>query len=276
MNHLLRGHAPLTEAGWKAVDEEARGRLTTNLAARKLVDFAGPHGWGYSATSLGRVTPLASVGEDGVRARLRTVLPVIELRATFSVDRGELEAMDRGADDIDLSELEDAARQVAVTENSVVFHGHAEAGIVGITEASSHPPLELGVDTESYPRTVAKAVALLRRAGIGGPYGLAVDPDGYTAILEATEHGGYLLINHLQKILDGPVVRAPGVRGAVVLSQRGGDFVFESGRDLSVGYSSHGSETVELYLEESFSFRVAEPDAAVALLPSGDRPTGRT
>ncbi|OAA25429.1 uncharacterized protein, linocin/CFP29 [Frankia sp. EI5c] len=276
MNHLLRGHAPLTEAGWKVVDDEARTRLTTNLAARKLVDFAGPHGWAYSATSIGRVAGLESPPGAGVRARLRRVLPVMELRASFSVDRGELESVDRGADDIDLSALEEAARRVAVTENSVVFHGYPEAGIVGITEASSHPQLELGSDTESYPRTVAKAVALLRRAGIGGPYGLAIDPDGYTAILEATEHGGYLLINHLKQILDGPVVRAPGIRGAVVLSQRGGDFILESGQDLSVGYASHTAEEVELYLEESFTFRVTEPDAAVALISAADRPTNQT
>ena len=60
---------------------------------------------------------------------------------------------------------------------------------------------------------------------------------------------------------------APGVQGAVVLSLRGGDFLFESGQDLSIGYDSHDSEVVRLYLEESFSFHVATPEAAVALKP---------
>jgi uncharacterized linocin/CFP29 family protein len=50
-------------------------------------------------------------------------------------------------------------------------------------------------------------------------------------------------------------------------SLRGGDFVFESGQDLSIGYESHDSEEVRLYLEESFSFHVATPEAAVALKP---------
>ena len=58
---------------------------------------------------------------------------------------------------------------------------------------------------------------------------------------------------------------APGVRGGVVLSQRGGDFVLEVGEDLSVGYERHDADAVELYLLESFSFRVATDDAAVAL-----------
>ncbi len=269
MNHLLRGHAPLTDAAWKAVDDEAKARLTTNLAARKVVDFAGPHGWEYSATPLGRVSALASPPAPGVRAGLRRVQPVIELRVDFTLDRAQLADADRGADDIDLDPLQEAVRRIAITENSVVFHGYAEAGLVGITEATSHPVLTLEAGTETYPRTVAKAVALLRRAGIAGPYALALEPDVYTAVIETAEHGGYLLLTHLQHILDGPVVQAPGVSGAVVLSLRGGDFVLESGQDLSIGYASHTSDTIELYLEESFTFRVAEPDAAVALVPAG-------
>jgi uncharacterized linocin/CFP29 family protein len=46
---------------------------------------------------------------------------------------------------------------------------------------------------------------------------------------------------------------------------RGGDFLFDSGEDFSIGYESHDSDAVELYLEESFSFMVATPEAAVPL-----------
>ena len=54
MSHLLREQAPITEAGWELLDAEARERLAPALAARKLVDFSGPHGWDHSATNLGR------------------------------------------------------------------------------------------------------------------------------------------------------------------------------------------------------------------------------
>ena len=59
MNHLLRALAPISDSGWKMLDDEARERLTPALAARKLIDFSGPHGWEYSATNLGRTAPLA-------------------------------------------------------------------------------------------------------------------------------------------------------------------------------------------------------------------------
>ena len=58
---------------------------------------------------------------------------------------------------------------------------------------------------------------------------------------------------------------AYGLSGAVLLSLRGGDYLFQSGQDLSIGYDHHDADAVRLYLEESFSFRVATPEAAVAL-----------
>jgi uncharacterized linocin/CFP29 family protein len=267
VSHLLREHAPITEAGWSVVDEEARERLTPALAARKLVDFAGPRGWEHSATNLGRTTALADAPIDGVAAVQRRVLAVVELRVPFALARAELRDADRGAQDVDLAALDAAAHRIATAENRAVFHGWQTAGITGIAEASTQDAIALGEDCATYPRHVAKAVEALLHAGIEGPYGLALGPAAYRRVLETSEHGGYPLLDHLRKIIGGPLVWAPGVDGAVVVSQRGGDFLFESGEDLSIGYDSHDADAVELYLVESFTFRVATPEAAVALTP---------
>jgi uncharacterized linocin/CFP29 family protein len=263
MDHLLREKAPITTAGWEAIDDEAKGRLTTYLAARKLVDFAGPSGWGHSATNLGRVTKVSKAPTDGVTARQRQVLPLVELRAEFTVSRIEVDDVDRGARDSDFDDLDRAAHRIALGENIAVFHGYKAAGITGIAEASSHGAIDFDGKFEGSPTVVAKAVDVLRQSGIDGPYGLAIGPAGYTGIIETTEHGGLLLLDHLRQILGGPVVWAPGVEGGVVLSLRGGDFVLDSGQDISIGYIDHDADSVRLYFEESLSFRVLEPDAAV-------------
>jgi uncharacterized linocin/CFP29 family protein len=269
MNHLLRQIAPITDSGWARLDEEATQRLGVSLAARKLVDFAGPYGWQYSASNLGRVRALAEGPSEAVTACQRTVLPLVELRAPFSLSRGELEDADRGAPDLDLGSLDEAARRIAVAENTAVFHGYEAAGIRGIAERSPQPRIPLGEDCESYPRLVAMAIQSLRNAGIGGPYGLALAPGPYTGVIETAEHGGYLLLEHLHHILEGPTVWAPGVRGAVAVSLRGGDFLFESGQDLAIGYDHHDAQAVALYLEESFALRIATPEAAVWLSDTG-------
>jgi uncharacterized linocin/CFP29 family protein len=264
MNHLYRDLAPISETAWKAIDQDAKTRLTTHLAARKMVDFAGPHGWEHSATNLGRIHTITGPSE-GVVAAQRSVLPLVELRAEFSVSRVQLDDAERGATDLDLAELDEAARRIALGENVTVFHGHQAAGIRGITESTSHQPIVHGPDMMLFGESVARAVDTLRQAGTDGPYGMAICPQMYTKIVESTEYGGHLLFDHLRQILGGPLVWAPGVEGGIVLSLRGGDFLFDSGQDLSIGYLDHDADVVRLYIEESFSFRVIEPDAAVAL-----------
>ena len=144
MNHLLRSLAPITDSGWELLDREAKQRLTAALAARKLVDFAGPRGWEHSATNLGRATAVAKAPGEGVTALQRRVLPLVELRAAFTVSLAELRDHARGAVDVDLENLDTAAHRIAIAENIAVFHGWPKAGIAGIAEASPHEAIPLG------------------------------------------------------------------------------------------------------------------------------------
>ena len=85
-------------------------------------------------------------------------------------------------------------------------------------------------------------------------------------MLGTAEHGGFPLLEHLRQDPRRPArLGARGLWARCVVSLRGGDFLFDSGQDVSIGYEAHDEEVVRLYLEESFSFRVATPEAAVAL-----------
>ena len=109
-----------------------------------------------------RLLPCESIAtisgpSEGVSAAQRRVLPLVEVRAEFSLSRVELDDADRGATDIDLPELDEAVRQIAIGENVAVFHGYEAAGIRGITESTSHEPIVHGKDMEHYPNAVAMA-----------------------------------------------------------------------------------------------------------------------
>ena len=107
---------------------------------------------------------------------------------------------------------------------------------------------------------------MLRLAGVNGPYALALGINAYNE-LTADGDDGYPLRNRIEEsLVDGSLVWAPALeQGAVLLSTRGGDYELTVGQDLSIGYAAHDRTEVELYLTESFTFRVLEDKAAILL-----------
>lgn len=269
MDHLTRRLAPITDDTWDALDDEARTRLQPVLGARRLVDFAGPLGWTHSATNTGRVRPVEHA-DTGLRAQQRVVLPLAEVRADFSLARTELDDTARGAVDTDLSPLDDAAHRLAVRENTAILTGWPGVGFAGIVPSSPHDPIDGAGDAAGLTRRAAEAVRRLGDAGVGGPYGMAVGSREWVDVLGGNDAGGQPLRRHVERILGGDVVWTPGIQGAAVISLRGGDFLLEMGEDVALGYAATTADQVQLYLEESFSFRIATPEAAIAILPGTD------
>ncbi|MFT3765503.1 MAG: family 1 encapsulin nanocompartment shell protein [Minicystis sp.] len=263
IDFLRRSLAPILPEAWQLIDAEAARVLALNLAARKIVDFDGPHGLPFAAVSTGRLSAFTQDPLPDVRAGRRLVQPLIELRTPMALDLGDLDVVARGGEDPELGPVVLAAERMAQAENLAIFNGYGSAGITGILEASPHKPLALDVPA-SYPRVILDAVEVLRAAGIGGPYGLALGLRAYEEVFAAAEDG-HPILRRIERVVDGPIVRAPGVDGAALVSVRGGDYQLVVGQDLSIGYAYHEKATVELFLLESFTFRVLEPAAAVHL-----------
>jgi len=263
-DRLLREFAPVSDAAWALIDAEARRTIESILGGRRVVDFRGPEDWQKSAIAIGRTEPIAGPG-GGVEARLCRVQPLIELRRGFELERAELDAVARGAQDPNLDAVIEAAREVALAEDRAIFHGYAAAAIKGICEGASAEPIVLSDDYRAYPQAVATALSRLRDSGVDGPFAIALGRRCFIGLTETTA-GGYPVFQHVRDLIEGPIVRAPAVDGAAVLSMRGGDFELVIGEDFSVGYLDHDAATLRLYVEESMTFRLISPQAAVALV----------
>jgi uncharacterized linocin/CFP29 family protein len=263
MDHLFRDLAPVSDTGWQEIEKEATRTLKTTLAARKLVDFVGPLGWQASAVTIGRTRNVEPPPRATVEARLREVLPLVELRVPFELSRIELDALDRGAQDFDTDPIIAAARQIAIAEDRAVFHGYPAAGVRGMC-ADAETSVQIS-PAPDYPAHVTVALNRLRDQGVSGPFAVALSERCYTELTEATE-GGYPVLQHVRRLIDGPLVWAPGLDGALVVSLRGGDFELTVGQDFSIGYLDHDAGRVRLYIEESFTFWLQSPQAAVPLV----------
>jgi uncharacterized linocin/CFP29 family protein len=266
MNNLHRELAPVSDEAWADIEQETTRTLKRYLAGRRVVDVHGPQGDSVSAVGTGHLRTIEPPA-GGVRARQREVLPLIELRVPFVLSREQIDDVLRGAEDSDWQPAKEAARQIALAEDRAIFDGYAAAGIGGIFASASTAPLTLPADVADYPMTFAQAANQLRAAGVEGPYSAVLSADAYTAVSEASDQG-YPVIRHLRNVLDGELVWAPSISGAVVVTGRGGDFSLHLGQDLSIGYQSHTDTDVVLYLQESLTFQVLTGEAAVTLKPA--------
>jgi len=265
MDLLKRKLAPISSEAWQQIDDEARRVLKLNLAGRKLVDFSGPHGWHKAAVNTGRLKHIENAPVEQVGHAIRDVRPLVELRSQIVLDTLELDYAARGAKDLDLDPIVVAAERVARAEDNAIFHGFKDAGIAGIIDSSPHQPIQVTASSE-WPRAISNAKEVLRRAGIGGPYALALGRPAYDEITSEDEGGFPLRYRIEEAMTDGSLVWAPVLEGgACLVSTRGGDYELTVGQDLSIGYTAHDRSTVELYLTESFTFRVLEAKAAIWL-----------
>jgi uncharacterized linocin/CFP29 family protein len=265
MNNLHRELAPISEAAWASIEEEARRTFASYLAARRVVDVHGPDGPGLAAVGTGHLGDIGAPG-PGITARIRRAQPLVELRVPFSLGRKDIDDVERGAQDPDWQPLKDAAKTIAFAEDRAVFEGYEPAGIEGIRAATSNPALTLPADAHGYPDVVSRALASLRLAGVGGPYTLALGTDAYAAVSVTSDYG-YPIREQLDRLIDGEILWAPAINGAFLLSARGGDYALQLGQDASIGYLFHDAASVELYMQESMTFLVYTGEAGVALSP---------
>ncbi len=275
MNNLHRELAPISEAAWAQIEEEATRTLKRYLAGRRVVDVNGPGGAALSAVGTGHLRNLEASGE-GIVARQRDVKALVELRVPFDLDRQQVDDVERGADDSDWQPAKDAARRIAFAEDQAIFEGYAAASIEGVRQGTSNPVTALPADVRDYPDAIAQALSQLRLVGVNGPYSVLLSADAYTGLSE-TRDNGYPVLEHVKRLVDGEIIWAPAIKGAFVLTTRGGDFGLHIGQDFSIGYLSHTDKAVRLYLQETFTFLLLTTEAAVALTPpeSGRAKSGR-
>jgi uncharacterized linocin/CFP29 family protein len=263
MNNLYRELAPVTDEAWEGIETEATRTFKRHIAGRRVVDVSEPSGPVKAAISTGHLLAVASPG-DGVTAHLRESKPLVRLRVPFTINRTDIDDVERGSQDSDWDPVKEAAKQLAFAEDRAIFEGYAAASIECIRSSSSNEALKLPSDPQEIPDVITQALSQLRLAGVDGPYSVLLSADVYTQVSETTAHG-YPILEHLNRLVDGDIIWAPAIDGAFVLSTRGGDFDLQLGTDVSIGYLSHDADTVALYLQETLTFLNYTAEASVAL-----------
>lgn len=265
MNLLKRELAPITSKAWEQIDEQASRVLRSLLTVRKFADLRGPYGADYGGVSLGRLKQVSGGKRGTQEYGVRAVQPLIEVRIPFHLDSWELDNAARGAGDIDLAPMEEAARKLAAFEETVLYGGAPEAGIVPLTESSTQEKVEYDDNPETFLKAVAQGVTQLRSSAVEGPYALVVDSPIWTYLSSSVQ--GRPLRHHLEYILQGPVLMSTFTEQPYLVSMRGGDLELILGQDIGIGYQDRDGRSVELFFTESFTYRLLDPSVVLFFAP---------
>jgi uncharacterized linocin/CFP29 family protein len=258
MDILKRNLAPVTDEAWELIEEEATTMFNTLLSARRVVNVEGPKGWDFAAVPAGRL----DLAENGkVKYGMRRVKPLVELRTSFELNIWELDNITRGARDIDLDAMEEAAKALARFEDDVMFDGLKEAEISGMKQSSEYKPVAYPDNVEDLPQTVAHGINLLQGASVEGPYTLLLGSEKWQNLTTCSQ--GYPLKRRIEEIMEGEIVVSQNLKDGMLLPQDNDDLLLTLGNDIAIGYDSHSHETVKLFFTEAFTFQVLDPAVIV-------------
>ncbi|MDO5725584.1 MAG: family 1 encapsulin nanocompartment shell protein [Tissierellia bacterium] len=252
MDILKRSIAPISEEAWEEIDETAKDVLTSILSARKTIKINGPKGWDYNAVSEGR---LEIIDEGDVNVGQYKLKRLVEPRINFELDKWELDNIERGAKDLDLEPLEKACEKIAVFEDNLIYNGYKPGDIEGLADAAKHQ-MAFGKEPNTILKNIGEAKFKLFNAYVKPPYNLMVSKEAYERINKIFE--GANLIKQIENLIQGKVIRSKAVKGAILVPHRDDDLELTIGQDFSIGYESHDSEKIQMYVTETLTFRVLD------------------
>ena len=261
MNILKKSIAPITNKAWEEISDQTKEILRTYLTARSFVDIDGPNGLEQGGVSTGRLVVPDDQSNEGINYGIREYLPMVEVRKPFELDLWELDNIERGAKDVDLSELEEAVMEIAEFEEKAIYQGFDPANIKGLEQSAETEIVPVPDDTNTFLKEIGNQVIRLNREAVEGPYTLVISEAEWLKMVKLSE--GYPVQKQLKEILGGRVIINPSNEKTFLVSERGEDYELILGQDVTLGYDSHTTKTVKLYLTSSFTFRVLSPEAVV-------------
>ncbi|NLV82779.1 MAG: bacteriocin family protein [Synergistaceae bacterium] len=263
MDILKRSLAPIFPAAWDEIDEQAKIALKAVLAGRKVVDVTGPLGWNCDAVSEGTLSLVEKSPVENVNYGIRESLPLVEIRIPFILSMWDVDNISRNSKTVDFTPVIEAARKAALFEDTAIFQGLEEAGILGLEIEADNETVELGLDDESILTAVVEGMTTLNDRSMEGPYALVCSLPLWKKI--KTSAKGYPLLKRIKDALgdDCRIVLSPQYETAMLISMKEGNNELVIGQDFSIGYQSHTNTEVCFYITETFTFRVLAPESIV-------------
>lgn len=271
MTHLNREAAGLDEEIWQRIDATALSAAAARLTARRYLDVDGPYGIGLTSLEGGAEERIEEhdpvAAQDGLAMTVGSrALPVPMLQRPCALSVRRVEGHRQLSLPLDLRPVEDAAEAVARSEERLIYHGVPQLGLDGLTTVAGRATTSCG-DWNDLSRALADVLDAVNRLdanGFSGPYALALAPPRFNALFRRLEGSDMLQVDHLRRLCEAGLYKAP-VQGGVLVDPRVGNLTV--GQDLRVGFSANDGVHLKLFVSESLVLLLDDPRAICTLEP---------
>jgi uncharacterized linocin/CFP29 family protein len=270
MSWADRDAAPFGQDVWDHIDAVARAAADEVRAGRRLLELVGPLGFAARAGVAEDERVGADEAEEKVHVHVPRVSALPILHRTVSLGARAV-AASAARDPLVLSEVAEAAREIARAEDRLLFAGNGTAGVRGLLEHAAAVELVPGdwSDPARAADDLLAALARLDAAGRHGPFAAAVSPARYYQLFRP--HAGSALTPYQQLLpaFGGGIVKAPVLPdGALVVVRSPSGPRAVIGQDLAAAYDGREGIFHRISLVESVTLLPGVP-ASVAILRAG-------
>jgi len=264
MNYLNRTQAAFAESLWEEIDQATASAASDILTARRFLDMDGPYGVGLTSIERHPEQHCHRGEAEAADMVASHAISLPMLRRSFGLSVRRIESHLEMGKPLDLTPAEDAAEAVARREEALIYYGYPDCGLEGLLTAKDRHERSHG-DWSQVERAlddVLGAVNALDEDGFHGPYALALAPDLYNNLFRRYEGTAMLQLEHLRRLCEIGVFKAP-IQGAVLVDPHAGQIIV--GQDLVTGYTSNDGIYHRLFVSESLVLRVDDPGAICSL-----------
>lgn len=266
MDYLNRNQAPFGPELWDAIDEAAIGAARALVTGRRFLEVEGPFGVGLTSVELGNDGYCREPGGDEAGAVISRAVSVPMIRKSFKLSIRRLAAHELGQP-LDLNPVEEAAEAVARREDEFIYQGNPDFGVEGLMTAKARQT-QKGGDWKKVDQALAdvvEAVTKLDEAGFPGPYALALSPALYNSLFRRYEGTDLLQLEHLKRVCEDGIFKAPIEGGVVLDPERVGPLLI--GQDLMCGYTGNDGVHHSMFVNASMVLRIDDPQAICTINP---------
>lgn len=264
---MIRAAQPigLSEEVFARIEEAVLHRARTMMTARRFLDFEGPLGAGVESLEIGPVHD-SPLGETRAKVSARRAIPIPTVYAAFDLPKRGVEGAMHPGIPLDTSAAEDAAEEVALAEEHVVYHGVSEVGLEGVLRHTDVQRVGLSdwSDAGGAIGDVIKAADKLDAAQVNGPFALVLAPALYNQLFRKYEGSDVLALDHLRRLASAGIYKSHVMENTgALISPDIGPLV--CAQDLSVSFLEVRASTLRFVISSALVVRLDDPQAACVL-----------